>query len=130
MRRKVLTEKQQKFVELVSAGKPITQSYIAAGYSPINASENVDKTMKNPRVMEEIKKIQGLRREQYVYITKELVIEELRKIQDGTSSDNTKLKALSMICKIMGFEDTVVKVQTNEPLFIINRKEEGNKNAN
>ena len=130
MRRKVLTEKQQKFIELVSAGKPITQSYIDAGYSPINASENVDKTMKNPRVMEEIKKIQTLRREQYVYITKELVVEELRKIQNSTNSDGIKLKAIQMLCKILGFEDTVIKVQTNEPLFIINRKEEGNKNAN
>ena len=121
---KKLTQKQAKFAELIANGKPIIKSFIDAGYSAKEAKKNYYNVLHEPHVQEEIQLLKKMHREECSFITKEYVIEQLRVITDESKNEANKIKALALLCKILGFEDTTIKVQSNEPLYVIMSKED------
>lgn len=116
--------RQRIFATLVARGTPATKAYIAAGYKKGGIS-NAYELLAHPPIAALIKEEQERMRTDASFVTREWMLDQLRKLDERKLRVETRMRLLGEITKLLGLaEAEKVELKVDAPLFIVQQKPE------
>jgi len=114
-----LTPLQRKFCEEYAKTYNATEAYMAASTTENRVSARVMgyKLLQKPEVKREIERLQKMAYEAQ-FVSFERIASELSNIAFHSNSEQSRLKALSLLQKQLGLEKTVVNADINQTVEI------------